>query len=286
MDILGLEGIFEQGYGFIAKKVMRDKELHYASKSIYAYICSYSGKGQDSFPSQRLMCSDLGMNKDTLAKHLKSLVEKGYITVRKNKSVEGKFDNNIYSIAILPLPKKPDTVKPDTKISDTTNNSSINNNINNNKIVNRSSQKNVTLLNYKNKKEYMNDVRKYIEFDTEITDILELFYDRYLQYNNKYNHYKIDKDTFETVIENLNKMYEFIDDSYQLTGKTTLGIMVEFTNSYFEHKTKHSIKNFSEEKTLMWFLTTIYKKHTDCELFFLAGKGKGRRFKDSLSDVI
>ncbi len=154
-------------------------------------------------------------------------------------------------------------------------------------IVNRSSQKNVTLLNYKNKKEYMNDVRKYIEFDTEITDILELFYDRYLQYNNKYNHYKIDKDTFETVIENLNKMYEFIDDSYQLTGKTTLGIMVEFTNSYFEHKTKHSIKNFSEEKTLMWFLTTIYKKHTtDCELFFLAGKGKGRRFKDSLSDIV
>ena len=44
MDILGLEGIFEQGYGFIAKKVMRDKELHYAIKSIYAYICSYNCK--------------------------------------------------------------------------------------------------------------------------------------------------------------------------------------------------------------------------------------------------
>ena len=153
-------------------------------------------------------------------------------------------------------------------------------------IVNRSSQKNDVLSNYKNKNEYMNDVRKYTEYETDIENILEHFYDCYLEKNNNYNHYKIEQKLFETVVENLNKMYDFIDNNYQLKGKTTFSIMIEFTESYFNRKKKHSIKNFAEEKTLMWILTTIYKEHTDCEMFFLAGEGQGRRFKETLSDVI
>lgn len=284
MDIFELEGIFEQGYGFIAKKVMRDKELHYASKSIYAYICSYSGKGKDSFPSQKLMCNDLGMNKDTLAKHLKSLTDKGYIKVKKNTNV-GKFANNIYSIAILPLPKSSDTVLSDTEISDAINNKLINNSINNNKKqVNRSSEINVELSFYKNKTEYMNDVRRYTEYETDIENILDYFYDKYLEKNNNFNHYRIEYDLFQTVIQNLNNMYDFIDNNFIIKGKTTFGIMLEFTESYFEYKKKHSIKNFADEKTLMWFLTTVYKEYTDVNMFFLPGKG--RRYKECLSDVV
>ena len=62
--------------------------------------------------------------------------------------------------------------------------------------------------------------------------------------------------------------------------------MLEYVENYFNTKEKHSIKNFADEKTFMIFLTTVYKKHTDCEMFYLAGIGKGRRLKDSLSDVI
>jgi hypothetical protein len=153
-------------------------------------------------------------------------------------------------------------------------------------IVKRSSQKNDTCSNYKNKTEYIEDVRKYVEFDTDIENILDYFYDCYLEKNNNYNHYRIDYETFQESINSLNNIYDFIDNNYQLKGKTTFGIMLEYVENYFNTKEKHSIKNFADEQTFMMFLTTVYKKNTDCEMFFLAGKGKGRRLKDSLSDVI
>jgi len=137
-DIIKLQGIFENGYGFIAKKVMKDKNLNVISKAIYSYICSYSGKGQDAFPSQSLICFDLGISKGTLSKYMKELKENGYIKVRQENS-KGKFSRNIYTINIVPCIISPYTVKTDTQITvhgqiDTNNNSSNNNNnYNNNK---------------------------------------------------------------------------------------------------------------------------------------------------------
>lgn len=150
--------------------------------------------------------------------------------------------------------------------------------------VNRSSKINEVTMNYKNKTEYMNDVRRYTEYETDIENILDYFYDKYLEKNNNFNHYRIEYDLFQTVIENLNKMYDFIDNNFIIKGKTTFGIMLEFTESYFEYKKKHSIKNFADEKTLMWFLTTVYKDYTDVNMFFM--NGKGRRYKECLSDVV
>ena len=135
-DIIKLQGIFENGYGFIAKKVMKDKNLNVISKAIYSYICSYSGKGQDAFPSQSLICFDLGISKGTLSKYMKELKENGYIKVRQENS-KGKFSRNIYTINIVPCIISPYTVKTDTQITvhgqiDTNNNSSNNNNNYNN----------------------------------------------------------------------------------------------------------------------------------------------------------
>lgn len=131
-DFINLQGIFEQGYGFIAKKPMRDKELHCISKAIYSYICSFSGKGKDAFPSQELMSSDLCISKDTLTKYLKPLKDKGYITVRQNKE-NGKFSKNVYSVNIIPLPILSYTVSTDTETTVYGEVDSINNNFNNNK---------------------------------------------------------------------------------------------------------------------------------------------------------
>lgn len=135
-----LQGIFEEGYGIIAKKVMKDKNLNVISKSIYAYICSYSGKGNDAFPSQKLICSDLGISKDTLSKYVAQLKEFGYITVRQEKE-NGKFARNVYTINIIPCMISSDTVKTESDFFgygevDTNNNSyNNNNNINNNNVV-------------------------------------------------------------------------------------------------------------------------------------------------------
>lgn len=140
VDFIKLQGIFENGYGFIAKKVMKDKRLHIYSKAIYSYICSYSGKGNDAFPSQKLICADLGISKDSLSKYLKPLKEFGYITTKQDNK-NGKFGNTVYTINIVPCMISSDTVSTDTDDSvygetDTNNNSILNNNniINNNNL--------------------------------------------------------------------------------------------------------------------------------------------------------
>ena len=48
MQLYSLRGtIYENGYGLIAQKVMRDKDLSPVAKSIYAYICSFAGADKD-----------------------------------------------------------------------------------------------------------------------------------------------------------------------------------------------------------------------------------------------
>ncbi|MGL5724948.1 helix-turn-helix domain-containing protein [Cetobacterium sp.] len=169
-DFIKLQGIFEQGYGIIAKKVMRDKSLNVIAKSIYSYICSYSGKGSDAFPSQKLICNDLDISKDTLIKYTNQLKEKGYITVKQEKE-KGKFARNVYTINIVPCMVSSDTVKTDTEVTgygevDTINNNSLNNNnnINNNNkkidTINQSSLDNERVEFRKNFREYINIVSK------------------------------------------------------------------------------------------------------------------------------
>lgn len=99
-DKVKMEGILERGYGIIAKKVMRDRNLNVVSKAIYAYICSYAGKGKDAFPSQKLLCEDLAISKNTLGKYIKELKDGSYITVVQHKE-KGKFTRNLYTINMV-----------------------------------------------------------------------------------------------------------------------------------------------------------------------------------------
>ena len=129
-DFIKLEGIFEQGYGFIAKKVMQDITIPLAAKGFYAYLCSFGGKGNDIFPSRKKICTDLNISNDTLSKYISLLVSKGYIEIIPTRTMNGQFCRNTYKIMLTPCPKKPYTENPDTVKLDTNNNNSINNNIN------------------------------------------------------------------------------------------------------------------------------------------------------------
>jgi uncharacterized phage protein (TIGR02220 family) len=134
-----MEGIFKEGYGNIAKLVMKDKNLTIGAKAVYAYLCSYSGAGGIAYPSRSLICHDLKITQETLSKHLKNLEEQGYI-LREQQRSNGSFSHNIYTI--LTIPRKPDTKitdieKIDIALDDigkieTNNNSYNNNSINNN----------------------------------------------------------------------------------------------------------------------------------------------------------
>lgn len=101
--------VYEKGYGMIAQKVMRNKDLPKQSRLIYAYMCSFASMQEDgersAFPSVSLQCSELCMTEDTYFKWRKPLVEKGYITIEKSKD-KGKYERNIYYIEAIPTPNK------------------------------------------------------------------------------------------------------------------------------------------------------------------------------------
>ncbi|WP_052085719.1 helix-turn-helix domain-containing protein [Clostridium sp. HMP27] len=130
--------IYENGYGLIAKKIMKDSSLTLSSKAIYAYLCSYAGNESSAFPSVKLIKHELGISKDTFYKYIKELIDKGYIVITQQRGEKGKFSHNVYSIEVSPRPKipspktpdtdSPDTVTPEPVISDTTSNNTTNNN--------------------------------------------------------------------------------------------------------------------------------------------------------------
>ena len=180
MDKIKMQGVFEKGYGFVAKKVMRDKTLNILSKAVYAYICSYAGKGKDAFPSQNLICGDLGIGKSTLLKYIKELKDRGYITVIQHKE-KGKFAQNLYTVNAIPCIVSSDTTRTDTNPTtrgqvNTNNNQKNNNNIKDKKINNTHTgveEKTSDSAEHKNELEK----EKLSDAPMEIQDILKKYKD-------------------------------------------------------------------------------------------------------------
>jgi DNA-binding transcriptional ArsR family regulator len=111
-SVVMFEGtIYEQGYGLIARSVMRDKNLKPAAKAIYSYICSFASNGSSServaFPSVELQLDELGMTRDTYYRHRKSLVEAGYLKIEKVRSSDGTYEKNVYKVLAVPAPVEP-----------------------------------------------------------------------------------------------------------------------------------------------------------------------------------
>ena len=125
-DQLRHEGILSKGYGIIPKLVMKDKDLTIESKAIYSYLCSYAGNGDTAFPSVSLMCSDLGISETRYLKHRKTLLDKGYITVKRERK-DRKWSNNVYTIVHSVYPQN-EGIQNEGIQNEGTINNSINNN--------------------------------------------------------------------------------------------------------------------------------------------------------------
>jgi hypothetical protein len=118
--------IFEEGYGFSPKKIMRDPSVSIELKGFYAYIASYSGNGKTAWPGTKRMMQELGIGKNRLFRLIKEAQEKGLIRVDKVRNNKGQFTNNQYSLVIKPAKAQlkpclhsPDTGSPDTGSPDT-----------------------------------------------------------------------------------------------------------------------------------------------------------------------
>jgi hypothetical protein len=132
-DKIEIQGIYSEGYGIIAKKVMRDQELSIGAKALYSYICSFAGAGESAWPGRETICKELGITKNTFAKYLNELKKENYVSVSQRKNEKGIFSYNVYTLVITPspCPEKEDTApcpqKPCPKKRDTVNEYTISN---------------------------------------------------------------------------------------------------------------------------------------------------------------
>ena len=97
MDSFIGNGIYKNGYGIVARMVMRDKNLSPEAKCIYAYICSFAGSGDSAFPGMELMQVELKMSENRLYKYRRELIDRGYISIEKQRK-GSKWGNNVYRI--------------------------------------------------------------------------------------------------------------------------------------------------------------------------------------------
>lgn len=143
-DQVQMGNVLSEGYGIIAKKVMKDKDLSIEAKAIYAFLCSYTGKGDTAFPGVSLITGTLGISRQRYNKHREALEAKGYISVIRERKKNGTLGRNTYKInSSIPTLQKPTMDKPtldspaldEPTMDNLTNNNNISNNnsINNNK---------------------------------------------------------------------------------------------------------------------------------------------------------
>ena len=90
--------VLSMGYGTVPTSVMSDRKLTVETKVIYAYFAACIGAGDISFPTVGEICKDLNMCEDRFRKHQKNLIERGYLTVRKNVASNGRCSTNVYVI--------------------------------------------------------------------------------------------------------------------------------------------------------------------------------------------
>ena len=154
-DKIKLQGIMSEGYGVIPKKVMKDKTLTIEAKAIYAFMASYSGNGNTSYPSVEYITDFLDISRHRFNRHRKLLEEKGYISVSQERKKGSKFTHNVYTLEFIPqvqfTTSEKRTSEKRTSENDTTNNNTINNNT-----INTLSS-NSTRAPYKEIIEYLNE---------------------------------------------------------------------------------------------------------------------------------
>lgn len=96
---LKTEGIACMGFGIVGKAVMADASLTPEAKAIYAYLASFAGAGESSFPTRDKILSDLALGKGRYYSHFKLLIQEGYISVQKMK---GYLNRNCYLLVSNP----------------------------------------------------------------------------------------------------------------------------------------------------------------------------------------
>lgn len=97
-----IQGILEEGFGPVARKVMRDPRLTIGAKGLYSYLVSFAGAGMVTWPKKTTICKELGIHHETYNKYLTQLIELDYVRVAPRRDPNGQFLGNLYTIVAVP----------------------------------------------------------------------------------------------------------------------------------------------------------------------------------------
>ncbi|HZG10552.1 MAG TPA: conserved phage C-terminal domain-containing protein [Kurthia gibsonii] len=146
------EGILAKGFGLIPRTLTRDKDLSIEAKAIYAYLAAFAGNNNEAFPSVELICAELDISRNRYFKHRKSLLEKGYIRIRRERLESGFSKNHYELVQMIPETvciqnvdiRNVDIRNVDIGIVDIGNEATNSNSLNKNNINSNSNKENIT----------------------------------------------------------------------------------------------------------------------------------------------
>lgn len=87
--------VLNEGFTQIPNKLIKFKGLDCIEKMILINFMSY---GENIYPSITRICNELDISRSTCIRKIKSLQEKGFLEITKNKSLNGDYDNNSYKV--------------------------------------------------------------------------------------------------------------------------------------------------------------------------------------------
>lgn len=84
--------------GIILRMAISNWNLTTELRVIYAYFTSCIRGEDTSSPTVGEISKDLSMCEDRFRKHQKNLIEREYLTIRKNAAANGRYSTNVYMI--------------------------------------------------------------------------------------------------------------------------------------------------------------------------------------------
>lgn len=85
-------------FGVVPTLAILDKSITHAELRVFSLLCSYADKHGECFPSQNTMCEQLGVNRQTMNKHMQALVKHGWVTSTPRHRSDGSQRSNLYRV--------------------------------------------------------------------------------------------------------------------------------------------------------------------------------------------
>ena len=100
--ILREKGVNAKGFGHVAKYIMTDWDLDLGSKSLYGYLSSAAGSGEEAYMRRSRILAEMNMSEETYLKYMTALQNRGYIIRAQSRTSGGVFGTTVIEFVMIP----------------------------------------------------------------------------------------------------------------------------------------------------------------------------------------